>query len=795
MKAEQTTFVNKALTLEAVAALGVSCAIPPLYHFPVSRWRNSAADVLQEIARKFAATGQLAVRSSALSEDSATGSMAGAFKSMLNIDAADSAGIAAAIAEVISSYPDDLEHLVLVQRMITEVDCSGVILTQNLDDGSPYYVINYDDISGRTDTITGGIGAHKSVLIYRRAPLDDISSARVRKMLQLAREIEALFPGTPLDIEFCIDKAGLTHLLQVRPIAAARNWEEMRVDNFQEAIEAVESSFRNLSARRPRVAGGRTILGNMPDWNPAEILGPTPRPLAASLYRDLITRSVWREARATMGYRALPDQELMVLLGGVPYIDVRNSFNSFLPATIADPMAEVIVDAWIARLDQHPELHDKVEFEIALTALDFSFDEAYRKSLSGVLSHADRELFRDALRQITLDALTPSQDGSFASAMANIRTLEEMQRRETGEAQQTPAAQIVRLLERCRRLGTLSFSILARHAFIAEALLRSALARGALSEERLQAFKLSIATVMSSFTEDIASIAQGRLTPVDFNMKYGHLRPGTYDICSLSYRDRPAMLENIPVHETPVSHKVFALNSAEIANIDHLLSEAGLQAISARGLLDYAREAIVAREYAKFVFTRDLSDSLEQIKSWGQIIGLTPDDLSYLTIEQLYQGGALPAPQQAAFLTDKARQGRDSQKMSKALKLSYLIRDVRDIRIVPVHRSAPNFVTRKNVEGNLLHLTASSSPELDLAGKIICIESADPGFDWIFLKPIKGLITKYGGSNSHMAIRAAEIGLPAAIGCGELTFSDLVRARAVELNCGDKILRAISHEV
>ena len=47
------------------------------------------------------------------------------------------------------------------------------------------------------------------------------------------------------------------------------------------------------------------------------------------------------------------------------------------------------------------------------------------------------------------------------------------------------------------------------------------------------------------------------------------------------------------------------------------------------------------------------------------------------------------------------------------------------------------------------------------------MERADPGFDWIFSKDIKGLVTKYGGSNSHMAIRCAEFNIPAAIGCGD----------------------------
>ena len=75
---------------------------------------------------------------------------------------------------------------------------------------------------------------------------------------------------------------------------------------------------------------------------------------------------------------------------------------------------------------------------------------------------------------------------------------------------------------------------------------------------------------------------------------------------------------------------------------------------------------------------------------------------------------------------------------------------------------------------------------------IVVIENADPGFDWIFSRKIAGLITKYGGANSHMAIRCAEFSLPAAIGCGERLFSSLSKAEAVELNCSSR--RILTHD-
>ena len=74
--------------------------------------------------------------------------------------------------------------------------------------------------------------------------------------------------------------------------------------------------------------------------------------------------------------------------------------------------------------------------------------------------------------------------------------------------------------------------------------------------------------------------------------------------------------------------------------------------------------------------------------------------------------------------------------------------------------------------------------------RIVMIESADPGYDWIFTRDIKGLITKYGGAASHMAIRCAEFNLPAAIGCGEI-FDDFLSGDMILLDCSNKLIRKL----
>ncbi len=54
------------------------------------------------------------------------------------------------------------------------------------------------------------------------------------------------------------------------------------------------------------------------------------------------------------------------------------------------------------------------------------------------------------------------------------------------------------------------------------------------------------------------------------------------------------------------------------------------------------------------------------------------------------------------------------------------------------------------------------------------------------------MITQYGGANSHMAIRSAELNIPAVIGCGQKKFEEIKKATQVELNCLAKTIKVIN---
>ena len=55
----------------------------------------------------------------------------------------------------------------------------------------------------------------------------------------------------------------------------------------------------------------------MCDWNPAEMIGIKPLPLALSLYSELITDEIWAEQRKNYGYKNVSPNRLMISLTGV----------------------------------------------------------------------------------------------------------------------------------------------------------------------------------------------------------------------------------------------------------------------------------------------------------------------------------------------------------------------------------------------------------------------------------------------------------------------------------------------
>ena len=212
---------------------------------------------------------------------------------------------------------------------------SGVLFTHDLNHGSPYYVINYDDVSGLTNTVTSGETDYANRTLYiHRGAWESVRSERFKKLVSAVREIEDVLQNKFLDIEFALDRNLNVLIFQVREITTAPNWNRNVVTNVNAEIKGIEKFIKSRYQSIDGVYGETTVLGQMPDWNPVELIGRAPNALAYSLYRLLITQRSWRIARKKMGYAVPEGQELMVSLAGQPFIDSRLSFHSYLPGDI-----------------------------------------------------------------------------------------------------------------------------------------------------------------------------------------------------------------------------------------------------------------------------------------------------------------------------------------------------------------------------------------------------------------------------------------------------------------------------
>ncbi len=794
--ADLTHFVlgTKAQTLRRLRPLVRRSRIEDQYSFTVAQWKDAPPDILAGIQSALPGSS-LVVRSSALSEDGFASANAGAYASVLGVDGSDRAVIGHAIERVVQSYPDDdPDHQVLVQPMVEGVVASGVAFTRTLDNGGPYYVINYE-VSASTESITSGSSRdHQTVLIWRDDPgAADHMGPTAAAVVPALREIEQLLDHDALDIEFAISDAGTVHILQVRPIAVSHD--PVDGELARHALAQARQDFERFQAPGPFTLGNRALFGVMPDWNPAEIIGTRPGRLATSLYRYLIMDDTWATQRAEYGYRDVRPQPLLTEFAGHPYVDVRASFNSLIPASVPDKLAGRLVDFYLDWLDRHPELHDKVEFDVVPTcdSLDFSHWSA-RLHDEGGFTQEEISTLREGLQAVTRHAIerTPGDWGMIRQAEQRLSALLDSDLPHDERPR--------RLLEEARRYGTLPFAHLARSAFVAVTLLRSAQASGVISRSDHEAFMAGVQTVSHQLTADAAAVHTGELSESAFKARYGHLRPGTYDITSACYADDPdRYLRPILAKAREANSEAQAVSRARaeqwlaaVPAMATALTEQGLP-VTPEALDDFLRTAIEGREYAKFVFTRHLSAALDDLAAFGQQRGLSRDDLANIPLFHLIPANPMESTDASAErLRALAEQGRNARELARRVELPALLRRSADFSAFQYAASHPNFVGSGRVVADCIDLEqqpAGARPNLD--GMIALIPQADPGYDWLFGQGIAGLITLYGGANSHMAIRAAEFGLPAAIGVGEARFAQWRHASVLELDAGNRRVQVV----
>ena len=750
--------------------------IPESYCFKVSKFKKNPNKIIKTIKKRF--KNQIIIRSSAQMEDTKKGSLAGKFQSFLNINPKKDSQVLEHINLVINSYKNysNKNDEILIQTMIKNIKMSGVIMTRYKNNSAPYNIIEYS-LSSKSNDITSGVNQAKSFTYFKDQKLKS-KKVKIKKCDKLIKVLEKKF-NKPLDIEFAIDNKNKIFLLQVRELLI-KNKITLQENSFSSSLLKLQKKIKKLQKKHYNLLGNKTVFGVMPDWNPAEMIGIKPKKLAHSLYEELITNHVWAAQRKSFGYRDLTSHHLLTNFFGTPFVDIRVDFNSWIPESLNENISEKLVNFYINKFCNNLYLHDKIEFNIVFTCSTLDVDEKIEELKKNNFNTKEINSIKKNLAKVTNKSIL-----NFSKNDNNLKLLEHRNKK-INKSNIYLIDKIYWLLEDCKKYGTFTFSGAARCGFIAIDMLQSMVRKKIINENEKNEFLNSIETISSIISNDFFKLDKNK-----FIKKHGHIRPNMYDIDSKNYAEAYDEYFDKKQKKQNVFNKIkrFTFSKDQIKKIQLNLNKNSIN-ISAKKLILFIEEAIKSREYSKYVFSKNVSDILKYIKILFKRNKINPSKAKHASIKDitdLYYN--LSTKTIKEILENALKKNLDEFKNNQLFKLPDNIINHNDIYHFHNHLVKSNYITNKKVIGKKYFFNFKTLN--NMKNKIVLIENADPGYDFIFTKNIKGLITKYGGANSHMAIRCAELDIPAAIGVGENNFKEYKNASIIDLDCLSKNVKIL----
>tara|TARA_B100000780_G_scaffold120841_1_gene84640 strand:+ start:890 stop:3220 length:2331 start_codon:yes stop_codon:yes gene_type:complete len=712
---------------------------------------------------------KIIIRSSAINEDTSQSSNAGKYDSFI-IKKLNKEEVDLAITKIIKKYKNNKDQI-LVQELIYKPDLTGVLFTKVKKTNSHYYEISYDK-SKRTDLITSGKSNNSLKLLILRKFSKKIP-LKFRKLIKIILELEVIFKNDRLDIEFCI-KNNLVYILQCRPLLGNKN--KVNINFLNTVIVNLKKKYNKIQKVTPNVHGKKTLLSNMSDWNPAEMIGSHPTKLALSLYSYLITDEIWAKQRFDYGYKDVRPNRLMIDMAGSPYIDLRVDFNSFLPKNLPVKISKKIVDNSINLLKKNPSLHDKIEFEIIDTCFNFGLN----KNEYNFLSFKERNIYFNELKELTNNILDPEKN-LLNKELAKLKTLENKIEK-IRKSNLSYIQKIFFLLNDCKELGTLPFAGIARCAFISTNILRSLKKKDLINKNELNNFYKSINTVSKNINNEYYNSLKKNNFKL-FLKKYGHLRPSMYSISVNNYKKNfkkyfSQNLSDLQYH----SKATFKLDTKKTKKLNDFFFQEKL-VINFSQFIKFAKQSIEYRELAKLIFSKSINEIFENLIKLSKEIRLKKEDLEHIDITMIITAyNNLNQNKFKKLLLDNIKINKKNYNFSKLIKIPDVITNSKDFDYFNSISSTENYITDSTIASDVLNYSNIKNFN-KIQNSIILIENADPGYDFLFSNNISGLITKYGGSNSHMAIRCMELNIPAIIGIGEKKYSEIINAKKLFLDC------------
>ena len=744
--------------------------VPPFLKYTKKYYYKNEEIILNDVLEKFNKQ-KIIIRSSSKDEDNLNQSNAGKYDSfqLSNLNKSN-----------IRKYADKVfkkmgkKDQIIFQKYIHKPDYAGVIFTREINSNSPYYSINLDT-SGKTDTITSGAKGTKTknIIICRNYS----KKSKYKKLLKTVQDIENLVNDNRLDIEFCVKNKRI-FILQCRPLKRIKN----KVDDklIFGALKNIENKFSNFQSSPSGIPGKFTIFSNMSDWNPAEMIGVKPSLLSLTLYSELITDNIWSEHRKNYFYQDVKPNPLMVNFLGCPYIDLRVDFNSFLPNDLTENLKKKIINLLLNKVKKKPDLHDKIEFELIETFFDFDSKLKIKK----FLNKKNTSEYVRSLKKLTNNFLNSEL------LLNDINKIEKLKIKQNRiiSSKKNSIENIFFLINDCKDYGTLPFSGIARCAFVGTKILRTLVELKILEQNDYNLFFESINNVQKKINNSLLKSRNRK----NFFKEFGHLRPMTYSITSQNYKEgfhNYFNIKNLKLKKT----KKFKISKEKINKINNIFKKNNIQC-TAVNFFKFAKDAIFYREYSKLIFSKSIDLVFKELIKLGSKINIKRSDLDYISIKDILNYyNNLDVYKLKQIMNKNIKLNKLQYEITKKLEIPDFIRSKNDFYEFERSTVKPNYVHTKEITGKIIEITnLKNLNKKDLKGKIILLDSADPGYDFIFSFDILGLITKYGGANSHMSIRCIDEGIPAAIGVGDLIYSNLKNANTVHINAKQKTINIIN---
>ena len=775
---ESPVLLNTVLTKSVVA---------DMYEVNREYAKNNIEEVCNEVEREFAGE-DIIIRSLAVSEDNVLYSRTGNEDVLVAVHSCDRDGIKSGINSIITLFESVIEYkkddeklqhdTIFVHRQYDNITVAGTIYTRDLIYNRPYYMVSYNYFS------------------------DDYGNDNKKKNKWIAKNVSREF----LDDDF------LALVLAVREIESYWNsetglWIDFAIDKNEQVI-IYNAGERDNSKSQPCPMGDKefidtkafakcnyldhnNMLTDLLFWNPVEVIGANPRPLDYSIYKEIITSKIWRDAIASFGYSdEAPD--LMHRIGNRPYLSIEGIFDAIIPKRVNSQLKYKLCEYYKVALKENKKRHKNTEFEILITSYDFNHKE--KRTLL-----EQRGFTKDEISEI-MDSVFEVTDNMINNyeAMCNtdIMALDELRTFRRQCRANTPLQEnnvmklynyIKELMNSIMKNGTPQYIRQVRCKYVAVDICRTLVEKGYFDESEMQSFFDSIPTISKTFNIDFHKYAQNEMTREEFDTKYGHLRLGAYDIRSNCYRNKYFDLHsnNHMFFELDDENSIAECDENVTLNLDKLsqaIADIGYS-FSAEVLYHFIVESYKNVDVFKYEFTKSLSFLLEIIKKLGELQMVDRDDMSYLEIQDLMDYHSRDSYIQII----EAR--RNMYYAYSYLMLPEFILDLGDIDVVDVIEQRPQFMTNNCIEAEIVNLDEEC--DADVNGKIVVLTKASQGYEWILTKNIVGIITKYSENTEYMSKWCKANGVPAAFGCGEMIFKKISSVKIIRLDCKNKMIVSV----